>query len=229
MVKESEAVVLVSGGMDSCVTAAMAARDHRLALLHCQYGQRTEARERRAFDAIADHYGVEARLVVGLDHFRAIGGSALTDRSRPVPEGDLARRDIPDTYVPFRNGNLLAAAVSWAEARAAAAVFIGAVEEDGSGYPDCRRSFFDAFRRVTEHGTRPGAGIRIETPLIGMGKEEIVRTGLRLGAPLHLTWSCYRSEDRPCGRCDSCLFRRRAFAAAGAADPIETAIDREAE
>jgi 7-cyano-7-deazaguanine synthase len=214
------AVVLVSGGMDSCVAAAIAVEAHRPAFLHLQYGQRTAARELQAFHAIADHYTVHERLVTRLEHFSRIGGSALTDRVRDIPAGDPSRPGIPDTYVPFRNANLLAAAVSWAEVLGARRVFIGAVEEDSSGYPDCRREFYDAFNRAVSLGTRPEAGIRVETPLIAMSKAEIVREGIRRQAPLHLTWSCYGSADLACGRCDSCLLRLRAFREAGVADPV---------
>lgn len=214
-----KAVVLLSGGMDSCVTAAIARQTHRLALVHVSYGQRTERRERRAFDEIADFYEVSDRLAVRLDHFRQIGGSALTDPSIPVPEKDLGP-EIPVTYVPFRNAHFLSVAVSWAEVIGARTVFIGAVAEDSSGYPDCRPEYYQAFAEVVRRGTRPESEIRIETPVIGMSKEEIVRTGIELGAPLDRTWSCYQFEDEACGVCDSCLLRLRAFARAGMADPI---------
>jgi 7-cyano-7-deazaguanine synthase len=214
------AVVLASGGMDSCVTAAVAARAHPLAMLHVSYGQRTERRERSCFDALADHFGAARRLVARLDHLRAIGGSSLTDPGIAVPEADLQRAGIPPTYVPFRNAQLLAVAVSWAEVLGAHDVFIGAVEEDSSGYPDCRRVFFEAYEAMIERGTRPGAQIRLQTPLIGMKKSAIVRLGLELGAPLHLTWSCYQDEAAACGTCDSCALRLRAFAEAGVPDPL---------
>ncbi len=214
------AVVLVSGGMDSCVTAAIACGTHEAAFLHVGYGQRTERRERACFRALADHYDVRDRLEARLDHMPAVGGSSLTDRSIPIPEADLARKDVPVTYVPFRNGQFLSIAAAWAEAIGASAIFIGAVEEDSSGYPDCRRVFFDAFERALAAGTRPGRPIRIETPVIGMRKSAIVTRGLALNAPLHLTWSCYRSEDLACGTCDSCALRLRAFAEAGAVDPV---------
>jgi 7-cyano-7-deazaguanine synthase len=214
------AVVLLSGGMDSCVTAAIAARDHDVALLHLRYGQRTEERELRAFHAVADHYGVARRLVLPMSHLSAIGGSSLTDRSIPVAGADLSASGIPSSYVPFRNANLLGVAVSWAEVIGATAVYIGAVEEDSSGYPDCRRSFFEAYEKAVELGTRPGSGIRIVTPLIGMSKREIVEEGLRSGAPFHLTWSCYQGEEIACGVCDSCGLRLRGFREAGIEDPI---------
>jgi 7-cyano-7-deazaguanine synthase len=220
MGEREKAVVLLSGGMDSCVTAAMARATHDLALLHASYGQRTEARELRAFAAIASFWEVRERLVVPLGHLRKIGGSALTDPGIAVPEHQLHAAGIPVTYVPFRNAHLLAAAVSWAEVIGARAVFIGAVAEDSSGYPDCRPEYYDAFREVVRRGTRPESRIAIVTPVIGMKKSEIVRRGIELGAPLHLTWSCYQSEVLACGACDSCLLRLRAFAEAGVPDPL---------
>ncbi len=216
------AVVLLSGGMDSCVTATMAARDHRLALLHSSYGQRTEAREQRAFDEIADRLDARLRLRIDQRYMTAIGGSALTDRSIDVPRADQAAADkgvIPITYVPFRNAHFLSAAVSWAEVIGARKIFIGAVEQDSSGYPDCRPAYYRAFEGVIEAGTRPETEIEIETPLIGLSKAEIIRQGLALRAPLELTWSCYQSSETPCGACDSCELRRRAFEQAGVGDP----------
>ena len=217
------AVVLLSGGMDSCVTAAIAAETHRLAVLHSSYGQRTEEREKRACDEIADSLGAECRLHINQNYMTAIGGSALTDSSLAVPNADLvaaAQGEIPITYVPFRNAHLLSAAVSWAEVLGAGTLFVGAVEQDSSGYPDCRPAYYQAFNRVIETGTRPDTDIRIETPLIGFSKAEIVRRGIAIGAPLHLTWSCYRSSERACGYCDSCVLRLRAFEQAGVRDPI---------
>ena len=216
----SLAVVLLSGGMDSCVTAAIARRDHDLALLHVGYGQRTEARERRAFQEIAAHYGVKRTLLARLDHLRSIGGSALTDPTRDAVNARRPGSEIPDTYVPFRNTHLLAIAVSWAEVQGARRIFIGAVQEDGSGYPDCREEYYTAFNRLVRLGTRPETVIEVRTPLIHLSKEQIVREGLRLGAPLHLTWSCYTGQDVACGRCESCLLRLKGFRAAGAPDPI---------
>ncbi|MDT7780426.1 MAG: 7-cyano-7-deazaguanine synthase [Acidobacteriota bacterium] len=217
----SLAVCLVSGGMDSCVTAAIAREENdELAFLHVSYGQRTEARERRAFEELADFYGVRRRLVVSLEHLARIGGSSLTDPSIPVSEADLASRLIPTSYVPFRNAHLLAAATSWAEVNGARRIYIGAVAEDSSGYPDCRTEFYEAFQRVIDVGTRPETRLEIRTPVIGMSKSEIIRRGVELGAPLRLTWSCYRAEDSACGRCDSCALRLRAFREAGMEDPI---------
>jgi 7-cyano-7-deazaguanine synthase len=215
----SKAVVLLSGGMDSCVAAAIAGERHDLAMVHVSYGQRTERRERQAFEEIADFYGAGERLVARLDHFRQIGGSALLDRSIPVPETGPGR-EIPVTYVPFRNAHFLAIAVSWAEVIGAKAVVIGAVSEDSSGYPDCRPEYYHAFAEVVRQGTKPGSGIEIQTPVIGMSKKEIVQKGMELGAPIEKTWSCYQFEDEGCGVCDSCVLRLRAFARAGYADPI---------
>ncbi|HTH51106.1 MAG TPA: 7-cyano-7-deazaguanine synthase QueC [Pyrinomonadaceae bacterium] len=216
-----KSIVLVSGGMDSCVTAAIAVRESgALAFLHVSYGQRTEARERQAFNDIADHYGVNDRLDISIEHLAKIGGSSLTDDSIPVTEADLDSAEIPTSYVPFRNANMLAIATSWAEVIGANAIYIGAVAEDSSGYPDCRPEFYAAFQSVIETGTKPDTHIEIRTPIINLSKAEIVERGIGLDAPLHLTWSCYRGEDLACGTCDSCALRLRGFARAGFEDPI---------
>src|SRR5712671_3378426 len=227
MANTANAIVLLSGGMDSCVCAAEACAQHgaaHVALLHASYGQRTESREARAFREIADFYGIEQRLMAQLDHFRAIGGSALTDASIAVPENGLGSDGhgsaIPVTYVPFRNAHFLSVGVSWAEAIGAGAIYIGAVAEDSAGYPDCRPEYYRVFQELIRVGTRPQTQIEIVTPVIALKKSEIVRRGIELGAPLHLTWSCYQSEDTACGVCDSCVLRLRAFAEAGATDPI---------
>ena len=217
--KSGAAVVLLSGGMDSCVCAALAARDHEAAALHVSYGQRTEAREREAFLAISERLGIRNRLLVRNEVLKLVGGSALTDNKIAVPESRLLGRDIPVTYVPFRNAHFLAAAVSWAEVVGATKVYIGAVEQDSSGYPDCRPAYYQAFNRVIAAGTKEG-GIEVVTPLIAMRKAEIVRLGLELEAPFDLTWSCYSREDRACGVCDSCVLRLRAFQEAGTLDPL---------
>jgi len=223
MTEKPKAIALLSGGMDSCVSAAIANEKYRLALLHASYGQLTEARERRAFEEIADFYGVRERLVVRFDAFAQIGGSALTDNAIRVPESGEAlapNAGIPVTYVPFRNAHFLSAAVSWAEVIGATAIFIGAVAEDSSGYPDCRPEYYRAFQAVIREGTRPETRIEIVTPVIAMRKSEIVRRGFELGAPLDRTWSCYQFEDEACGACDSCRLRLQAFAEAGMRDPI---------
>jgi len=222
------AVVLLSGGMDSCVCAAVARERHgagNVALLHASYGQRTETREAKAFAEIADYFAVRRRLIVRLDHFRAIGGSALTDIGMAVPEDELGAPGphgsaIPVTYVPFRNAHFLSVAVSWAEAMGAGAIYIGAVAEDSSGYPDCRPEYYEVFQKLIRVGTRPETEIEIATPVIAMRKSEIIRKGIGLGAPLDLTWSCYQNAEEACGVCDSCLLRLKAFAEAGVPDPI---------
>jgi len=206
--------------MDSALAAALAGRDRRLAFLHASYGQRTEARERECFHRLADHFGAERRLVVDLAGLRVIGGSSLTDASIPVRAGAPEPGMIPDSYVPFRNGQLLAAAAAWGEVLGARAIVLGAVWEDSSGYPDCRPEFFRAFEEAMRLGTRPGTDLRIETPVIALSKAEIVRQGLALGVPFADTWSCYQAEAEACGVCESCVLRLRGFAAAGVSDPI---------
>ena len=220
------AICLVSGGMDSCVTAAIANEENdELAFLHVSYGQRTEKREREAFAALADHYNVKSRLVISLEHLAKIGGSSLTDDRIPVTAANLSAPGIPSSYVPFRNAHLLSAAVSWGEVINATAIYIGAVAEDSSGYPDCRPEFYDAFQNVLDIGTKPETRITVETPVIAMRKSEIVRRGIELGAPLHLTWSCYKESESACGNCDSCALRLRAFREAGITDPIPYMLD----
>lgn len=220
------AICLVSGGMDSCVTAAIARQENdELAFLHVSYGQRTEQRERESFDALGDHFGVELRLVISLEHLARIGGSSLTDDAIPVTTANLTSSAIPSSYVPFRNSHLLAAAVSWGEVIGASAIYIGAVAEDSSGYPDCRPEFYDAFQNVIDLGTKPETRITIRTPVIYLKKSEIVQKGVDLGAPLHLTWSCYQASELACGKCDSCALRLRAFREAGVQDPIPYMLD----
>jgi len=189
-------------------------------MLHVQYGLRTQDRERQAFVAIADRLNARHRLITNIGHLAAIGGSSLTDRNMPVTEPDIDSTEIPTSYVPFRNAHLLAIAVSWAEVIGATRIYFGAVEEDSSGYPDCRQAFVDDFNRLVETGTKPDTHIKVYTPLIDKSKEAIVRLGLELGAPLELSWSCYRREREACGHCDSCALRLRGFHRAGAEDPI---------
>lgn len=215
-----KAVVLMSGGMDSCVTAAIAGRTYQIAALHASYGQRTEQRELACFQKLADHFQAFVRLPVRLDYFAAIGGSSLTDTRLSVHDADLSSPTIPNTYVPFRNAHFLSIATSWAEVLGATKIFIGAVWEDSSGYPDCRPEYFEALNQLIRLGTRPETEISVETPLIHRSKREIVQKGMELGAPFHLTWSCYRDSDRACGVCDSCALRLRAFQEAGLDDPI---------
>ena len=216
---KQRAVVLLSGGMDSCLCAALASRNYAAAAVHISYGQRTEQRERLAFDQICERLGISDRLVVRNEALRAVGGSALTDSRIAVPLATEIGREVPVTYVPFRNAHFLAVAVSWAEVLGAEKIYIGAVEQDSSGYPDCRPAYYRAYNEVIKAGTKEGR-IEIVTPLIGMRKSEIVRLGLELNAPFDLTWSCYSREDSACGVCDSCVLRLRAFHEAGAVDPI---------
>jgi 7-cyano-7-deazaguanine synthase len=230
-IKKEIAVVAVSGGMDSCVTAAIANEKYRLAFAHINYGQRTEMRELKAFNDIADFYEVKERLVVDYTHLLKIGGSSLTDKNISLSKADpekigagLENKAVPTSYVPFRNANILSACVSWAEVLNAKTIFIGAVYEDSSGYPDCRPEFFSLFEKMVELGTKPETKIKIETPVIHLLKKEIVKKGIKLRAPLHLTWSCYQNEDEACGVCDSCALRLRGFQLAGVEDSIKYKI-----
>jgi 7-cyano-7-deazaguanine synthase len=218
--KKKFAVIAVSGGLDSCVTTAIAEQEYEIALAHFNYGQKTEKRELKAFNEIADYYNVDKRLIIDYSHLSKIGGSSLTDKNIEISQADLISREIPTSYVPFRNGNILSACVSWAEVLKAEAVFVGAVFEDSSGYPDCRSSFFEAFEKMIDLGTKPETSIKIVTPIIHLSKAEIIKKGVELKAPIHLTWSCYQNEDKACGVCDSCAFRLRGFQQVGIEDPI---------
>ncbi len=222
------AVVLMSGGMDSCVCATWAQKTFpKVAAVHASYGQITQERERRAFHGVTQKLGIDTTLEIDLSHLAAIGGSSLTDSSMEVPDADLEATEIPSSYVPFRNAHFLCVAASWAEVLEFDHLVIGAVEEDGSGYPDCRRSFYDAFEAAIAAGTKPETRVSIVTPLISMNKRQIVTVGSQLGAPIDQSWSCYRADgDQACGRCDSCALRLRGFAQAGLEDPIPYAEDR---
>jgi 7-cyano-7-deazaguanine synthase len=220
------AICLVSGGMDSCVTAAIAQTENvRLAFLHVSYGQPTEERERLAFEQLADHFEASQRLLVSIEHLTRIGGSSLTDPGIPISTGNADAKSIPTSYVPFRNSHFLSIATSWAEVIGARRIYIGAVAEDSSGYPDCRPEFYEAFQRAIDVGTKPQTVIELRTPVIAMRKVEIIVRGQELNAPLHLTWSCYKESERACGVCDSCLLRLRAFREAGISDPIPYVLD----
>lgn len=214
------AVVLASGGMDSCVTTAIAARERELAMLHVSYGQRTARRELKAFGHIADFYKAKLQMATSIAHLAQIGGSSLTDGRIEVSQANIESKEIPTSYVPFRNAHLLSIATSWAEVIGADRIYIGAVAEDSSGYPDCRPEFYEAFQRAIEIGTKPVTKIEIVTPVIHLRKSEIVKLGAELGAPLDLSWSCYKREDVACGECDSCALRLRGFREAGLRDPI---------
>lgn len=216
------AIVLMSGGMDSTVCASWALQQgFEVCALHVHYGQKTQEREAQAFNEICAVLRIDKILDIDISHLAAIGGSSLTDSTIDITKANLESSEIPTSYVPFRNANLLSIAVSWAEVIGAQTIIIGAVEEDGSGYPDCRRIFFDAFEAMIQLGTKPGSHIQIQTPLIASDKAEIVTMGMELEAPLELTWSCYSSSEKACGVCDSCALRLRGFAKAGYEDPIE--------
>jgi len=221
MNRKKTAIIALSGGMDSCVTAAIAAQDFKLAAVHVNYGQKTLRRELKAFNDIADFYRIRKKLVIDFNHLAEIGNSSLTDEKIEVSQANLLNKEIPTSYVPFRNANILSACVSWAEVLGAEAIFIGAVYEDSSGYPDCRPEFYDAFEKVIDIGTKPTTKIKIVIPVINFSKEEIVKKGIELNAPFHLTWSCYKNEDEACGECDSCALRLRGFQKAGVEDPIK--------
>ena len=216
-----KAVVMISGGMDSAVVAAMIAKEgYKIAALHLNYGQRTEARELKAFNDICDHYGINERLIVDIKYLAEIGGSSLTDENIEVSQAELDNNTIPTSYVPFRNANILAIATSWAEVIGANAIGVGAMEQDSSGYPDCREDFFDAYEKMIDLGTKPETKIKILRPVINMTKKDIILEGKELGVPFELTWSCYKSSETACGECDSCALRLRGFAQSGISDPI---------
>ena len=215
-----KSIVLVSGGMDSCVCAARETKAGPTSFIHFNYGQRTERREIRSFKALARRLGVRETLTVDLTAMARIGGTTLLKGRGSIPAPRFEEGEIPSTYVPFRNGIMLAYAAAWAEVTGARRLVIGAVEADSSGYPDCRRLFLDAFSKAIALGTKAGVRLRVEAPLVGMTKGEIVRLGVRLGAPFDLTWPCYAAETKACGRCESCLLRLKGFREAGVADPI---------
>lgn len=220
MKKSVKAIVLVSGGMDSALTAGIADRDYDLYFLHVNYGQKTQSRELKAFNDLAAYYKVKGKLVVDISHLKDIGGSSLTDENVKISRADLKSKKIPSSYVPFRNANILSIAVSWAEVIKAERIFIGAVEEDSSGYPDCRKDFFNAYNKMISKGTKPDLNIKVETPIIDLSKKEIVIKSMKLNSPLHLTWSCYKENYIACGICDSCALRLRGFQQAGIPDPL---------
>jgi len=219
--KKKTAIVLVSGGMDSALTAAFAFKKYDLAFLHVNYGQRTQKRELKAFNDIAKYYGVKKKLVVDISYLKEIGGSSLTDKKIKVTRANIKSEKVPTSYVPFRNANILAIATSWAEVIGAEKIYIGAVEEDSSGYPDCRKKFFDSYNKMINFGTKPDTNIEIVTPIIGYTKKDIVQKSAELKSPLHLTWSCYSRNDIACGVCDSCALRLRGFQQAGIKDPVK--------
>lgn len=219
MTKES-AIVLVSGGMDSALTAAIASAKYQLQFLHVNYGQRTERKELKAFNDLAKFYKARKKLIVNISYLKEIGGSSLTDRKIKISRADLNNKNVPTSYVPFRNANILSIAVSWAEVTGARKIYIGAVEEDSSGYPDCRKDFFDSYNKMIALGTARGKDISIFTPIIRYSKKQIIQKSVKLQVPLHLTWSCYKDSRLACGECDSCALRLRGFQLAGIKDPV---------
>jgi len=224
MSNEKRAVILVSGGMDSATAVYEAIdRGYEPYFLHTSYGQRTEGKEYECAKALAEEVDAADFLHIETGHLSQIGASSLTDEEMEVEDADVESDEIPTSYVPFRNANLLAMAVSYAEANDCSAVFIGAHSEDFSGYPDCRPEFFEAFQQVVNVGTKPDTDISLEAPFVEWSKTEIAERGLEIGVPYNLTWSCYRDEAPACGTCDSCAFRLEAFRNAGSRDPIEYA------
>jgi 7-cyano-7-deazaguanine synthase len=221
MNEKKKAVVMISGGMDSALVAALVKeKGYQIAALHLNYGQRTEKRELKAFNDICNHYNIKERLVVDIQYLTQIGGSSLTDDSIEVEKANLNNIDIPSSYVPFRNANILSIATSWAEVINAEAIAVGAMEQDSSGYPDCREDFFDAYEKMIDLGTKPTTKIKILRPIINMTKKEIVEKGILMELPFEITWSCYKNSDISCGECDSCALRLRGFAKAGMTDPL---------
>jgi len=221
MIDDNLAIVAVSGGLDSAVATAVAAESHELSLMHINYGNLTEKRELEAFHNIADYYNIEKRLVADIDHLRKIGASSLTDKNIPVEDFTGKNKGIPLTYVPFRNANILSIAVSWGEATGAGSIYVGMMEEDSAGYPDCTEEFIEAFNRLIKVGTRPETTVKLIAPLIHMSKGDVIRKGIELGAPFDLSWSCYKNEDKACGVCESCVLRLNGFKDVGIEDPID--------
>jgi 7-cyano-7-deazaguanine synthase len=222
MAKYSKSIVLISGGMDSAVCAGLASQESDKCFgLHINYGQKTQARELRAFNDICDYYQLAGRQSIDISYLKTFGGSSLTDDNLDIDKGDLESKTIPSSYVPFRNANILAIAASWAEVIEADAIYIGAMDEDSSGYPDCRESFFDSFQETINQGTKPETNIKIETPILHLTKKDIILKGKNIEVPFHLTWSCYKNNDLACGKCDSCLLRLRGWNKANLKDPIE--------
>lgn len=218
------AVVLMSGGMDSAVCAAIAKNQgYEIAALHLNYKQRTEKKELESFNNLCNYFEVCDKLIVDVGYLAQIGGSSLTDSKIEVSKANLDSKEIPTSYVPFRNGNILAIASSWGEVINANAIFIGAMQLDSSGYPDCRDSFFSAYEKAINLGTKPGTKIKIIRPIINYTKKDIVIKGRELNVPFELTWSCYQNSDIACGVCDSCALRLRGFQEAGIEDPLEYA------
>ncbi len=215
------AVAIISGGMDSAVSAAKAIENgYELIGLHFNYGQRTEKKELECFNKLCEDFEIETKYVIDLPFFADIGASALTDKSIDVPTGGI-EPGVPITYVPFRNGIFLSIATAIAEKEGAEAIYIGVVEEDSSGYPDCTEQFMKSIENSINLGTKEDTVIMIQRPLVRLSKADIVKEALRLGVKLEHTWSCYKEEDIACGVCDSCRLRLSGFERVDQRDPIE--------
>jgi len=215
-----KAVVLTSGGMDSLITTAIAKNENdEIYLLHANYGQRTEQKELDSFHNIANYFKPKDVMIINIDYLVQIGGNSLTDKNMDIPKNELSD-SVPNTYVPFRNGNLISIAASWAEVLGAQKIYIGAVEVDSSGYPDCRKEFYIKLESAINAGTKDDTNIQICTPIIDKMKSEIIKIGAQLNIPFDLSWSCYENNDIACAECDSCLLRIKAFKEAGIKDPI---------
>jgi len=216
-----KAVVILSGGMDSTTALFIAKKEgYTLIPLHFNYGQRTEKKELESFNKICDYLNLENKYIIDIPFYKQIGASALVDKTIDVPT-DGIKPGIPVTYVPFRNGIFLSIAAAIAEKESAEAIYIGVVEEDSSGYPDCREEFIKNMEKAINTGTKPETNITIKTPLIHLKKEDIVKKALEVNVPLELTWSCYKNEDEACGVCDSCRLRLKGFKKVGIKDPIK--------
>ena len=217
---KKKAVCIMSGGMDSTLCAYMMRQEgYEIVGVHFNYAQRTEKKELACFENICDALGVEERYVLDMSFFKQLGASALTDASIEVPTSGI-EEGVPVTYVPFRNGIFLSMASAIAEKEGAEAIAIGVVEEDSSGYPDCREAYIKSMQESVNLGTKESTRIEIKMPLVHLKKSQIVQKALELGVPLELTWSCYKNEEKACGVCDSCRLRLNGFAQAGVVDPI---------
>jgi 7-cyano-7-deazaguanine synthase len=216
-----KAVCVLSGGMDSTLASYIAKKEgYEIIAVHFNYGQRTEHKELEAFRNICIELNIKDKYEINIPFFTQIGASALTDTSIEIPTGGI-EDGIPVTYVPFRNGIFLSIATAIAEKHEAQALFIGVVQEDSSGYPDCTDTFINKMESAMNQGTRDETKLEIITPLVHMTKEEIVKKSLVLGVPLKYTWSCYANEEKACGVCDSCRLRLNGFKLAGVKDEVE--------
>ena len=215
-----KAICILSGGMDSTLASYMAKNDgYEIIAVHFNYGQRTQDRELKAFRDICDDLEILEKYEIDIPFFTQIGASALTDKNIDVPTGGI-EAGVPITYVPFRNGIFLSITAAIAEKEGATAMYIGVVQEDSSGYPECTDSFINDMKKAINQGTKEDTHIDILTPLVHLSKAQIVQEALRLNVPLEHTWSCYKEETEACGVCDSCRLRLNGFKIANQIDPI---------